>query len=176
MGTTGPIKDIEELNRIKEYLRKQNFRNYLIFRIGINFGIPIDQLLQLKIEDVANKKTFIYGEYQLSISESLQKDIAFYVKNRNEGYLFSIYNGKPLSRFQLYNILNEAARTTGYGRIIGVTTIRKTFAYWAYKKWRSHLPLLSEYLNHRTNNYTLKYIGINSDIPVEGKIFPEVDI
>ena len=37
---------------MKEYLWERNFRNYLIFRVGINLGLSVQDLLSLKVEDL----------------------------------------------------------------------------------------------------------------------------
>lgn len=158
MGVIGPIKDKQIIERMKEYLREQSTRNYLLFRLGINLGIPIHELLRLQVEDVWGKDEFFSGTYRLRISDSLQKEIAFYVGDRKEGYLFRMRSDQPLSRFQLYNIMKSAADFAGFEGTVGAMTLRKTFAYWAYKEQKIYLPLLSKYLNHHTVSYTLRFI------------------
>ena|GEM_PF-5766029 len=37
---------------MKEYLRERNFRNHLIFRVGVNLGLSVQDLLSLKVEDL----------------------------------------------------------------------------------------------------------------------------
>lgn len=163
MGVIGPIKDKQVMERMKEYLREQSTRNYLLFRLGINLGIPMTDLLHLRVEDVAEKKEFTFGDYRIRISDTLQKEIDFYIGGRKEGYLFRMASNRPLSRFQLYNILRDAAEVAGFTEPVGAMTLRKTFAYWAHKEQKVYLPLLSKYLNHHTISYTLKYIDAESD-------------
>lgn len=167
MGVIGPIKDKQIVDRMKEYLREQSTRNYLIFRLGINLGIPVIELLHLRVEDVAGKDSVLSGNYRMRISESLQKEIAFYVGERKSGYLFRMQTHEPLSRFQLYNILRDAAEATGFKDPVGAMTLRKTFAYWAYKEPKIYLPLLSKYLNHHTVLHTLKYMEAGLDPEME---------
>lgn len=163
MGVIGPIKDKQIMERMKEYLREQSTRNYLLFRLGINLGIPMGDLLHLRIEDVAGKNEFISGDYRVRISESLQREIEFYIGERKEGYLFRMHTNKPLSRFQLYNILRDAAEVAGFKYPVGAMTLRKTFAYWAHRERRIYLPLLSKYLNHHTVSYTLRYMDADAE-------------
>lgn len=163
MSVIGPIKDKQVVQRIKEYLREQNIRNYLLFRLGINLGIPLNELLHIRIEDVAEKAEFFTGNYCVRMSKSLQREISFYIGERKEGYLFRMSSNRPLSRFQLYNILQDAAEVAGFNEPVGAMTLRKTFAYWAYKEKKIHLPLLSKYLNHHTISYTRKFVGIEEE-------------
>ena len=37
---------------MKEHLRERNFRNYLIFRVGVNLELLVQDLLNLKVEDL----------------------------------------------------------------------------------------------------------------------------
>lgn len=158
MGIVGPIKDKKIVEGIKGYLREQNTRNYLLFRLGINLGLPINELLHLKVEDVLGKSEFISSTYRIRISDSLQKEVAFYIGERKEGYLFRMRSNQPISRFQLYNVIKDAAEAAGFKGAVGAMTLRKTFAYWAHKEQRIYLPLLSKYLNHHTVSYTLRFI------------------
>ena len=54
MNIVEPLKNIEEINRIKEYLSK-NKRNLLLFNFGINSGLRISDILALNVKDVKNK-------------------------------------------------------------------------------------------------------------------------
>lgn len=176
MSVIQPIKDQVILEKIKEYLREQSTRNYLLFRMGINLGLPVNDLLQLRAEDFLDQKYFLHGHYRLQISESLQKEISFYLGERKKGYLFRMHQDKPLSRFQLYNIIKEAADAVGLDKSVGAMTLRKTFAYWAYKKQRLHLPLLSKYLGHHTLKYTLRYIDEPEDQKNDEVLLPDLDL
>lgn len=160
MSVVNPIKDRQILEKIKNHLREENTRNYLLFRIGVNLGLPLNELLYLRIEDIVGKKEFLSGGYRLRINDSLQKELAFYAGRRDSGYLFRARGNQPISRFQVYNVLKNAAEVAGFHETVGALTLRKTFAYWAHKEQRIYLPLLSKYLNHHTISHTLKYIGV----------------
>src|SRR5690625_7539986 len=69
---------------------------------------------------------------------------------------------KHLSRGQAWRILNKAADVAGVNVAIGTHSLRKTFAYHAYKSG-VELPLLMRVLNHASQRETLRYIGIESD-------------
>jgi len=57
MNTVEPIRDIQKILAIKRILKEQsNPRDYLLFTMGINFALRINDLLSLKVRDLLNKK------------------------------------------------------------------------------------------------------------------------
>ena len=51
--TVSPIKSLADIGKIKRHLLKtQQYRNYLLFVMGINVGLRISDLLSLRISDV----------------------------------------------------------------------------------------------------------------------------
>lgn len=163
MSRISPIKDKEVIRQMSDYLREQNLRNYLLFRIGMNLGLAVKDLLYLKVEDFFNQSYYTSGKYRVSIDKALQEEIAYFIEDRKEGYLFSNSDGTPLSRFQLYGILREVSRVTSYPETLGGMTFRKTFAYWAYQEKKIPLAILSKYLKHHTIQYTLEFIEIDDE-------------
>ncbi len=51
-----PIRDKEQIKKVKQVLKQSNQRNYLLFVLGINSGLRISDILKLKVKDVKNKK------------------------------------------------------------------------------------------------------------------------
>lgn len=175
MGVVAPIKDREKLEKMKSHLKEKNFRDYLLFRVGTNLGLSIQELLHLRVEDVTGKDYFFAGKYGVKISSSLQKELEKYIGSQRTGYLFGKSPERPLSRFQLYKILREAANAVKLEDPVGAMTLRKTFVFWAYKNQSIPLPMLSKYLQHHTIQYTLQYINAVEDENTEIYL-PEVDL
>ena len=50
-----PIRDKEKIAEIENKLKIKRYRDYILFKIGINTGLRISDLLQLKVKDVKNK-------------------------------------------------------------------------------------------------------------------------
>lgn len=148
---------------MSDYLREQNLRNYLLFRIGMNLGLPVKELLYLKVEEILNQCHYVSGKYRVNIDKKLQNEIAYFIEDRKDGYLFCNSDGTPLSRFQLYGVLREISRITSYPETLGGMTFRKTFAYWAYKEKKIPLVILSKYLKHHTLQYTLEFMEIDDE-------------
>ena len=167
MGVVCPIKDIQILERMKEHLRDRNVRDYLMFRVGLNFGLSVQELLDLQVEEVLEQEYFKSNKYSVRICESLQREIRNYIGERQTGYLFVSSRGKQVSRFQLYSILKSVAKATDFKGSVGAITLRKTFAYWAYRNQLVHLSILSKYLNHHTIQHTLHYIDVSDEASYE---------
>lgn len=63
---------------------------------------------------------------------------------------------------QAWKILNTAAKEVGLDEI-GRHTLRKTFGYHFYQKYKD-VAVLQQIFNHSSPSVTMRYIGINQDI------------
>lgn len=171
MKEVQPIRDKKKIEEMKTELLKQGYRDYMLFVLGINTGLRISDLLDLKVQDVKDKTHIILTEQKTGkikrfmINGQLKQDIDKYIDNMGDNeYLFQSQKGynKPISRVQAYRILNKAAENIGLEEI-GTHTLRKTFGYWHYKQYKD-IALLQELFNHSAPSVTLRYIGINQDI------------
>lgn len=171
MNFVQPIRDIEKIEEIKTILKRQSYRNYFLFVLGINTGLRISDILKLKVSDVKGKTHIVIQEEKtdkpkrFKINTTLQSEIEDYIKGMKPNeFLFPSRTGgksKPISRVMAYNILNEAGHAVGLGEL-GTHTLRKTFGYHFYKKFKD-VALLQDLFNHSAPSVTLKYIGINQD-------------
>ena len=172
-----PIRDLQKIEAIKKVLRGTNMRDYCLFVLGINSALRISDLLKLKVGDVVDdrgraleritlreKKTGKAKAFPLS--KNAQKAIQEYLDTRNwtpnEPLFLSRKGGTHIGRTRAWTVLNDAARTVGIKDNIGTHTLRKTFAYHAYKAGYD-LSILQQLLNHSSPGVTLRYIGITQD-------------
>ena len=171
MNEVQPIRDKKRLEGMKNELLKQGYRDYMLFVLGINTGLRISDLLNLKVVDVKDKThiEIVEGKTKknkrLMINSQLRNDIDRYINNMGDNeYLFQSQKGdnKPITRVQAYRILNKAAKKQELENI-GTHTLRKTFGYWHYKQYKD-VALLQELFNHSAPSVTLRYIGINQDV------------
>jgi len=169
MNIVQPIRDKDDIDEIKSYLKNKSVRDYVLFVFGIHTGLRISDILELKVKDVkgthiriTEKKT---GKPRRSkIPASLKTILDDYIQNRNdEEYLFQSRKGnnQPIKRIQAYKILNRAAASIGMDEI-GTHTMRKTFGYHLYKKTKD-VAMLQKHFNHHSPSVTLRYIGIDQD-------------
>ena len=171
MNKVEPIRDKQKIEEVKMELLKKNYRNYLLFVLGINTGLRIGDMLKLKVKDVRNQTHIILKEQKTGkskkffINSVLRNALDEYIANMaDHEYLFQSRNGtnQPLSRSQTYRILSSAGRKVGLENI-GNHSTRKTFGYFHYKKYKD-VALLQELFNHSAPSITLDYIGINQDV------------
>ena len=168
MKKVEPIRDKDEIKEMKAVLKRQNFRDYLLFELGINSGLRISDLLQLKVKNVKNKDKVELKEQKtdkiksFTINPRLKRLIDDYITGLDpEEYLFQSRKGdnKPISRVQAYRVLRKAADKVELEKV-GTHTLRKTFGYHQYKKFKD-VAMLQRIFNHSSPSVTLDYIGIN---------------
>lgn len=165
-----PIRDYDQVLDMKWSLKKWcGERDYILFLLGINTGLRVSDLLNLKIKDIKGKKKVIVKEGKTEkprtiYLSNIYKELNEYIKTlQGTGWLFPSRKGdKPISRIQAYRQLNKAAKMVDINEGIGTHTTRKTFGYWYYKETRD-IASLQMILNHSHPEITLKYIGITDE-------------
>lgn len=172
MNFVQPIRDKEKIEEIKSLLKERSQRDYFLFFMGINTGLRVSDLLNLKVKDVRNKTHITIKEEKTDKTKrfplyTIQNDIEAYIKSmKDSSYLFPSRernNGvRPLSRHQAWKILSDVGKVAGLDEI-GTHTLRKTFGYHFYQKTKD-VAMLQELFNHSSPSVTLKYIGINQDM------------
>ncbi|MBS4190356.1 site-specific integrase [Bacillus sp. FJAT-49705] len=170
MKTVQPIRELEKIEEMKEALMRQHYRNYFLFVLGINTGLRISDLLALRVSDVREKSHIIITEQKtgkmkrFKINKELQQLINEFTINKNdEENLFKSRRGNQhIKRIQAWKILNAAANEVGISEV-GTHSLRKTFGYHFYQKYKD-VAVLQEIFNHSFPAVTMRYIGINQDI------------
>ncbi|KUO66134.1 MAG: integrase [Gracilibacter sp. BRH_c7a] len=166
-----PIREKDKIEDMKQQLLKNGTRDYLLFYTGINTGLRISDILELKVVDVQDKTHISIKEKKtdkhkrFKMNNGLRDELNRYIVGMDDNeYLFKSKKGdnKPITRVQAYRILNDAAKKIGLDEI-GTHTLRKTFGYHFYQKTKD-VALLQELFNHSAPSVTLRYIGINQDI------------
>ena len=118
MNTVEPIRDMDLIFDMMDFLKGQNVRDYVLFMFGIYTGLRISDILKLRVRDVKEKDAVYMREIKtgkekrFAINDELKPVIVDFIKGRRDfEYLFKSPNfpNKPISRQQAYNILNAAA-------------------------------------------------------------------
>ena len=169
MNVVEPIRNKKLIRKVEKFLAKRNPRNLLLFVMGTNTGLRISDILALDIRDVKNrdfieiieKKTGKHKKFPLN--DKIKKLIQEYTngKNPNEPLFKTIYENR-MERTYAYRIVNRACKKIGIQERIGTHTMRKTFGYHHYHKFR-YVALLQKIFNHYSPSVTLRYIVIDQE-------------
>lgn len=169
MNAVEPIRDKDDIQAMKDYLRSWNERNYILFLVGINTGFRIGDILKLRVKDVQGwhirvREQKTGKQKNIKMTRTLKNELRKYVEGKPlHHYLFQSRNGvnKPLDRRTVYWILKTAGNDLGIENI-GTHTMRKTFGYHYYKKYKNVVDLMTIF-NHSSPAITLIYIGVRQD-------------
>lgn len=155
--TSEPIKDIEDIQRISDYLINEGkYRDNMLFILGINFGLRISDLITLTFshlidEDFTFKTTFPLLEQKTSTTRKVKKNryitindavveaVTLYLQHtpnvRLSDYLFTSnsnrnkYARTHITRCTADNIVKSMCKAVGITSKVSTHTLRKTFAY-----------------------------------------------
>lgn len=170
MNSVQPIRDIEVVNDIADYLKGRSERDYMMFLFGIYSGLRISDILKLRVRDVKGKDRITLREKKTGkersfpINAALKSKIKKYVADKEDYvYLFRSRQGKnrPISRQQAYNIIRKAGEEFGLYQL-GTHTLRKTFGYHLYRQTKDAVTI-QKILNHASVEITMRYIGVTQD-------------
>nr|WP_280771042.1 site-specific integrase [Salipaludibacillus daqingensis] len=164
-----PIREKRTIETMKQILRNRSYRDYFMFILGLNTGLRVGDILPLKVGDVRGKRYINIIEEKTNKPKRfpLNRDIREYTTDYTIGmsddeYLFaSRMTKQPIQRDRAYKILKDAAEEAG-AEYVGTHTMRKTFGYHFYKKYKD-ASMLQKIFNHSSQSVTLKYIGISQE-------------
>ena len=169
MTTVEPIRNVEDIRKVERILAKQSQRNLLFFTIGTNCGLRISDILRLNVGDVRGKthiqiiekKTGKFKKFP--INSKLKPMFEEYTKGkRSDEALFKTRFQNRMDRFTAYRIIRKSCKLAGLPEKVGTHTMRKTFGYHHYQKFKD-VAILQKIFNHSSPQVTLRYIGIEQD-------------
>lgn len=168
MGTVEPIRKLNDLKKIESILSK-NPRDLLFFTLGINCGLRISDILALNVKDVREKNYIQITERKTGkfkkfpVNSKLKPMFEKYTRGKNnEEPLFMTKFQNRLGRVTAYYIIKNACEEAKLEEKFGTHTMRKTFGYHHYKKFKD-VAMLQKIFNHSSPAVTLRYIGIEQD-------------
>ncbi len=179
MKTVYRITEKEDIQKMKNALLRQSYRNYMIFELGIHIGRRISDILKMKVGDIRGKKHIAIDEDKtgkvipLVVNDVVYDEVMAYCEGMaDDEYLFPSQKiskdfepdskgHTPIGRIQVWNEIKAAAEECGLGEI-GTHSIRKTFGYHFYKQ-TGDIAMLQKIFGHRSPMDTLRYIGILQD-------------
>ena len=164
-----PIRDKAIYHKIKSDLYQWNEKYYIMFLMGTLLALRINEILKLRVGDVANKKTHTFcqsktgKEITIAFSPELRKALKHYCEGRDpqEALIPARDNEfKPLSRRMAWEVIHKIGER--YGLNLGTHSMRKTCAYHYYRATKD-LATIKVWLNHSAERDTLTYIGVTKE-------------
>lgn len=192
--TSEPIRKLEDIEKISNYLLSNGrYRDYMLFIVGINFGLRVSDLRQLRFcnlinNDLTFKETFPILEIKtrntrrnrhnryITINNAVIQAVTTYLEHTPgvslNDYMFtshsnnSLSGDEPLNRKSIYMILKGINDDLDLGIHMSTHTLRKTFGYHQMVLGNNdprRLLLLSRIFGHSSTVITMDYIGITYD-------------
>lgn len=175
--TVEPIRDEKVIKQIKRKL-KSSPRDYLLFVLGINNGLRISDLLEIKVKDVNNleigetlpiieKKTG--KDNVLMVNGAIHEALHLYLKSttlKDTDYLFQSRNNdengnpKPLARETVSKMVKNW--TAGMNGNYSTHSLRKTWGYFQRKKFGVSFEIICKRFGHSSPVITMRYLGIEN--------------
>ncbi|NMW17101.1 tyrosine-type recombinase/integrase [Bacillus paranthracis] len=83
------IRNPEQIQQIKEYLKKKNACNYILFVMGINTGLRISDILKLKVGDLKGNHISMCEmktgmQKRIQITAMLKRELRYFNENRED--------------------------------------------------------------------------------------------
>jgi integrase len=180
-----PIKNIEQVLDIQDYLKYRNQRDYILFLVGVTTGYRAGDLVKLKVRDIKDalkrKEFTIYEGKKMNsknikeknrrpriveVIPEMEKILKDYIQDKKDyEYIFPSRKGvnKPIGVQAVSNILKEAANYFGL-QDISAHSMRKTYAYKIYIASDKDINAVKELLGHRSTDETKRYIGLDREL------------
>ena len=149
-----PIKNRKDIEKIEQYLKLHNKRDYVIWVLGMNSGLRVSDIVGLNVSDVVNKTHITIVEKKTQklksfyINDKLKRVLKDFTKGKNlEEPLFLGKQGKRLDRSQVYRFIVRACKENGITAHVSTHTMRKSFGYHHYQKFKDPI-VLQKIFNH----------------------------
>ena len=179
-----PITTTEKVLDMQDYLKYYNYRNYVLFLVGVTTGYRAGDLVKLKVRDIKEairRKEFTILEGKKKNSKNIreknrkprsvelipgvEKILKEYIKDKKDyEYIFQSRKGtnKHIGVQAVSNILKKAGEYFGLHDITA-HSMRKTYAYKLYTESGRDIVLVKELLGHSSIEETKKYIGLDRE-------------
>ena len=173
MNTVSPIRDKEMLRRVKKEAEKMGPQPYLLVLLGINTGLRVGDLLQVRVSDIMQRGYIIRREQktgkqtEIRFSPKVLAELRRLLATRRGTELIFTSpqlqrRGEPIDRMTAYRWIVTACRRAGITEPVGCHTLRKTYGYHFYQQHRD-VAMLMEIFNHASEAITMRYIGVTQE-------------
>lgn len=189
-----PIKNMDDIYKIMSFLKEhERYRDYMLFVLGINFGLRASDLRLLRFSNLINDNLTFKDQFPvfekktrntrkrkknryITVNAAVVDAVTLYLEHTENvslsDYMFrsESNNGASVNRPVTVRAINQMM--TGLARDLDLSvkmsthTLRKTFCYWMMMRGYNdsrRLLLLQKMLGHSTPAQTLDYIGLTGE-------------
>jgi integrase len=171
--TVQPIRRIEDINAIEKLL-SNNPRDRFLFIIGVNNGLRVTDLLNLKVKDVKGLKagdSMMITESKtgkrnyLVINKKVHKALTHYFNSlqdlsANDPLFKSRKTGEALKVQAVNKLIKSWTRAINLQGRYGCHSLRKTWGYQMRTKYGAGFEVIAKRFNHSNPRVTMRYLGI----------------
>ena len=179
-----PITRTSDVLDIQDYLKYKNYRDYVLFLVGVTTWYRAGDLVNLKVRDIKEamrKKEFTIYEGKkmnskkirernrkprtVELIPELAKILKEYIRDKKDyEYMFKSRKGtnKPIGVQAVTNAIKQAANYFGLYDITA-HSMRKTYAYKIYIESDRDIVVVKELLGHSSIEETKRYIGLDRE-------------
>lgn len=179
-----PITSNEKVKDIQDYLKYKNYRDYVLFTLGVTTGYRAGDLVNLRVRDIKEalrRKEFEIFEGKKKKSRNIREKnrkprivevrpklaaiLKDYIKDKRDyEFVFQSRKGtnQPIGVQAVSNILKSAGEYF-YLNDISAHSMRKTYAYKMYIESDRDIVVVKELLGHSSIEETKLYIGLDRE-------------
>lgn len=179
-----PIISNEKVKDMQDYLKYKNYRDYVLFTLGVTTGYRAGDLVNLRVRDIKEalkRKEFEIFEGKKKNSRNIREKnrkprivevrpklaaiLKDFIKDKRDyEYVFQSRKGinQHIGVQAVSNILKEAASYFGLYDI-SAHSMRKTYAYKIYIESGRDIVAVKELLGHSSIEETKLYIGLDRE-------------
>ena len=172
----GPITSPRDIKSIKKLLSDQP-RNRLLFILGINTGLRVQDLLSLKVGDIKQSQV---GDRVVLREKKTQKENVFMVNKdikdalddylktvdaKDEHFLFKSRKGSnyAITTYAVTMYVQQWCDAIHLPGNYGAHSLRKTWCYHQRKTYGTSWEVIAKRLNHSSPSITRRYIGVKEE-------------
>lgn len=171
-----PITELKDIKNIKKIL-SDNPRDRLLFIMGINSGLRVQDILSIKIKDV---KLCKLGDRVAVLEKKTGKENVFIMNKEifaalheylttidpnDDHFLFKSRKGRnyPLTTYAVTQMVQRWCSQVNLHINAGAHSLRKTWCYHQRKTFGVSWEVLAKRLNHCSPSITRRYLGVKEE-------------
>ena len=171
-----PIRHTKDIKNLKRLL-SDSPRDLLLFILGINTGLRVQDLLKLKVADLMDKAvgdSLVVREQKTGKSNVIV--INKEIKARFDEYVNALVPEADFYLFKSRKGVNYSLTTHAVTKLVkkwcaeinlqgnfGAHTLRKTWCFQQRKAFGTSWELIAQRLNHSNPSVTRRYLGVQTE-------------